>query len=180
MTVQLAARYQYLHAKDRMSRPTSSLAQMEASLRRQLKELRGDVTLRDWIDLLIKETGWGIREDGGKVSPNTIRAYEPGARESPVPVDYIIAVGILRNKNPFFLATGEGPEAWDPAAGSGGAVMAAAQILENVVRLLRSGALPPTLVEGTLPPAMGRELGDALETLIRLGEQSTSRRADQG
>lgn len=147
------------------SSPT--IESLEMSLRHRLRELRGEHSLRDWADLLYERAGYGQREKDRPIAPNTIRSYEPDEARS-IPVDYILAVGVATNRNPFWILTGQGPKEWGGAGdGPGGAVLAAAQVMENVVSALRTGAFPPTLAERSLPPGPAREIGEALETLLR-------------
>lgn len=143
-----------------MSATPLSVDALEASLRGRLEELRGEHSLRAWAALLEADASY-------KVAPNTIRSYEPEG-ERTIPVSYILAVGLTTNRNPFWILTGSGPEFWDAGEdGKSGAVQAAAQVMENMVEMLRSGAMPPTLVETPLPPGPAREIGEALETLLR-------------
>lgn len=142
-----------------------SITALEASLRGRLRELRGENSLRKWVAFLEEEVQFSV-------APNTVRSYEPEGDRS-IPVDYIIAVGVAKNRNPFWILTGTGPEHWDGIKGRSGAVAAAAQVLENIVGLLRSGALPPSLVEQPLPTGPAREIGEALETLLKLSEKSS-------
>lgn len=165
MSVSNIALIPILHSASEDASPPSVTA-LEASLRSRLRELRGKMSLRKWAAFLEEKAEYSV-------APNTVRSYEPEGDRT-IPVDYIIAVGLAKNRNPFWILTGSGPEEWDPGEeGASGAVAAAAQILENLVGLLRSGALPPSLVERSLPPGVAREMGGALETLIKLGEKAS-------